>query len=308
MTLQQLEYIVALDSFRHFVRASEHCMVTQPTLTMQVKKLEEEIGTSIFNRQSKPLEPTKAGVNIITKAREIIREVNQLKELVSEHHENLTGTFRIGIIPTIAPYLMPLFIGEFIQKNPEAKFIVEELKTSDIIEYLKQDKIDLGILVTPLDEYQIREIPLYKEPFLAYVSDNHPLYHFDELNQDDLEGIDGLWLLNQGHCFRDQVLNICSKKEAKTAPLRYESGSIETLKRLIKRNYGYTLVPSLSVDLDDQHVIPFSDPVPIREVSLVVHKSFSKEVLIERLREEILASIPNDFKKHNHYFRVRWRS
>ena len=308
MTLQQLEYIVALDNFRHFVRASEHCMVTQPTMTMQVKKLEEEIGTAIFNRQSKPLEPTKAGVNIIAKAREIIREVNQLKELVSDHHENLSGTFRIGIIPTIAPYLMPLFIGEFIQNNPDAKFVVEELKTSDIIDHLKHDKIDLGILVTPLDEFQIREVPLFKEPFLAYVSEQHPLYRFDEISQDDLNGIDGLWLLNQGHCFRDQVLNICTKKEAKTSALLYESGSIETLKRLIKRNYGYTLVPSLSVDLDDKHVIPFSDPQPIREVSIVVHKSFSKEVLIERLRDEILASIPEDFKKHNHYFRVRWRS
>lgn len=307
MTLQQLEYIVALDNFRHFVKASEHCMVTQPTLTMQVKKLEEEIGTSIFNRQAKPLEPTKAGIHIVAKAREIIREVNQLKELVSDHHENLTGTFRIGIIPTIAPYLMPLFIGEFIQKNPDATFIVEELKTTDIIESLEQDKIDLGILVTPLDEYHIREVPLYNEPFLAYVSEEHELFDREVLNQEDLNGIDGLWLLNQGHCFRDQVLNICHNEEAKSSVLKYESGSIETLKRLIKRNYGYTLVPSLSVEKDDKHVIPFNDPQPIREVSIVVHKSFSKEVLIERLREEILAAIPDDFKKHDRYFRVRWR-
>lgn len=307
MTLQQLEYIVALDNFRHFVKASDYCLVAQPTMTMQVKKLEDEIGTAIFNRQTKPLEPTKVGRAIVAKAREILREVNQLKQMVSEHHENLTGLFRIGIIPTIAPYLMPLFIGDFLKNNPQAELVIEELKSSDIIEGLKQDKIDLGILVTPLDEYQIREIPLYNEPFLGYFSSDHKMYGKQSINQDSLDSSEGLWLLNEGHCFRDQVLNICSNRSNEGKALTYESGSIETLKRLIKRNYGYTLIPSMATEMDDLHVSTFADPQPIREVSIVVHKSFSKEILIERLRDEILASIPEDFKSNKNYFKVRWR-
>lgn len=308
MTLQQLEYIVALDSFRHFVKASEHCMVTQPTLTMQVKKLEEEIGSAIFNRQVKPLEPTKVGISIVAKAREIIREVNQLKELVSEHHENLTGVFRIGIIPTITPYLLPLFIGNFIKNNPKAELIIEELKSTDIIDGLKQDKLDIGILVTPLDEYQLREIRLYNEPFLGYFSEGHKLFGKQNIKQEELNSSDGLWLLNEGHCFRDQVLNICSHTASKEhSTLTYQSGSVETLKRLIQRNYGYTLIPQMSADANDPHVSKFTDPQPIREVSLVVHKSFSKEILIERLRDEVLAVIPEDFKVFQNYYKVRWR-
>ncbi len=309
MTLQQLEYIVALDSYRHFVTAAEHCFVTQPTLSMQVHKLEEEIGTLIFDRKKQPLEPTKAGEQILLKARQILREVNQLKALVSDEKESIEGVFRLGIIPTIAPYLIPLFVGEFIKEHPNTSLNIEEMKSSDIIEGLKNDKLDIGILATPLSEKQLREVPLYYEPFLLYVSEHHPLYKKKIVQAKDVNQ-EGLWILNQGHCFRSQVLNICKPKAAsEKGGLKYESGSIETLKRLIDSDNGYTLVPELAIanDQDKKSVRRFEEPQPVREISIVTHNSFTKEVLIDELRKSILTKLPNTFKKNKRFYTVKWR-
>ncbi len=309
MTLQQLEYILALETYRHFVTAAEHCHVTQPTLTMQVQKLEEEMGTVLFNRKKQPLEPTKAGEQILLKARQIMREVNQLKEMVSNEKEDLAGTFRIGVIPTVAPYLIPLFAGEFIKTHPRIQFQVEEMKSSDIISGLKNDKLDIGLLATPLSENQLREIPLYYEPFLLYVSPSHPLYKKKTIQTKDVRQ-EGLWILNQGHCFRSQVLNICNQKtEDSHHGLKYESGSIETLKRLIDHNSGYTLIPELSIqqDTDKKLVRRFEEPQPVREISLVTHNSFTKELLLDELRKSILSKVPATFKKNKRFYTVKWR-
>lgn len=309
MTLQQLEYIVALDSYRHFVTAAEHCFVTQPTLSMQVHKLEEEIGTIIFDRKKQPLEPTKAGTQILLKARQILREVNQLKALVSDEKESIEGVFRLGIIPTVAPYLIPLFVGEFVREHPNTTLSIEEMKSSDIIDGLKNDTLDIGILATPLSEKQLREIPLYYEPFLLYVSEKHPLYKKKSIQAKDVNQ-EGLWILNQGHCFRSQVLNICKPKtSSEKGGLKYESGSIETLKRLIDSDHGYTLVPELAIehDRDKKSVRRFEEPQPVREISIVTHNSFAKEVLIEELRKSILKKLPNSFKKNTRFYTVKWR-
>jgi len=166
MTLQQLEYVIALDNYRHFVTAAQKCFVTQPTLTMQVKKLEDEIGIKIFNRSKKPLTPTKAGEQLIAKAREILRDVTELKDLVSNEKESMAGTFRLGIIPTLAPFLMPLFLPYFRKHYPEVKLIIRELQTLDIIKELKTDTLDIGLVVTPLDENSLKEIPIFYEPFV----------------------------------------------------------------------------------------------------------------------------------------------
>jgi len=305
MTIQQMEYIVALDTYRHFVKAAEHCFVTQPTLTMQVKKLEDEIGISIFDRKKTPLEPTELGETIVLKARSILREVHQLKELVNDEKDNLSGTFKIGIIPTVAPYLIPLFAMNFAKKYPATKLVFNELKSEDMVDALNSDQIDLGILVTPLEEQNLREVSLYHEPFTVFTSKDHPLAKQNSVSEKQIANAEGLWLLSEGNCFRNQVLNIC--RENGEQPFTYESGSIETIVNLVQRNRGFTLVPEMSLANSDLKGIPFKDPKPVREVSIVVHNGFAKEILIEKLREEILNTVPAHYVKNEHYIRVKWR-
>jgi LysR family transcriptional regulator, hydrogen peroxide-inducible genes activator len=276
---------------------------------MQVKKLEEEIGTIIFNRSKLPLEPTKTGEKIIEKARKILFEANQLKELIKAEKEEITGEFRLGLIPTIAPYLLPLFLRDLVVKYPSAHFTLEEMQSEDMIAKIKKEKIDVGILATPLGEKDLREIPMYYEPFLVYVSKDHWLYKEEIIDETQLSN-NGLWLLNQGHCFRNQILNICNNpKENATRGFSYESGSIEALKNMVKSNMGYTLVPELSVvnELDSPHVKRISGQQPVREVSLVVHKSFPKELFLKELKAHILQFIPDRFMKNEKVLKVNWR-
>lgn len=309
MTLQQLEYIVALDTHRHFVTAADSCFVTQPTLTLQIKKLENEMGTLIFDRSKHPIEPTKTGRQVINMARQILREVNSLKDYVNTEKDNLSGTFRIGVIPTVAPYLMPRFLKHFSDNNPKISLKVREIESEQIIHDIKHDLLDIGIMATPLEESNIREIPLYNEAFLLYIAQQHPLYARKAVTPEDLPE-NGLWLLNQGHCLRDQVLSICNqRKTSKIENITYESGSIETLRNLVKSHMGYTLVPELSViDLkDDFRIKRFEKPEPTREISLVVHKGFSKEAVLENLRDSIMKNIPDSFVKAKKINRIRWR-
>ena len=310
MTLQQLEYIVALDTHRHFVNAAESCFITQPTLTLQIKKLETEMGTQIFDRSKHPIEPTKTGTTVIESARQILRGVNGLKDFVNTEKDDLGGTFRIGVIPTVAPYLMPRFLKNFTDANPKVNLIIREIESEQIIQDIKNDLLDIGILATPLEEGNLREMPLYNEPFLIYTAEQHPLYAKQEVKPADLP-VKGLWLLNQGHCLRNQVLNICSQRQnAQNNNLSYESGSVETLKNLVKNHMGYTLVPELSVSdslKTDKRIRRFEAPQPTREISLVVHQSFNKEALLEHFRTAILSNIPEHFSKAKTYNRIKWR-
>lgn len=309
MTLQQLEYVVALDTYRNFVQAADSCFVTQPTLTMQVKKLEEEIGVQIFDRTKKPFRPTLSGERVVIKARQILREVNQLKEYLSSERQSLQGSFKIGIIPTLAPYLLPLFLPDFTRNNPETHLQILELQTDEIIKGINNDTLDIGILVTPLMEKSFREIVLFNEPFLVYHPAEHPFSLHAKINPDMLK-LDEMLILDEGHCFRNQILNICNSDFINSASgFDYQNGSIESLKNLVNRGMGYTLVPELSIDesKDQSQVKRFTEPEPVREVSLVVHKSFTKELLIERLRKLILENIPEHFEKSKKYMKVLWR-
>lgn len=313
MTLTQMEYVVALDTYRHFVTASQKCFVTQPTLTMQLKKLEEEVGTLLFDRSKKPLEPTAIGTQFIAKAREILREVKQLEQIVSEERYTIEGTFTIGIIPTLAPYLLPLFLAQFIAENPKTKLIIEELESLEMIKRIKDESIDLGIIVTPLQEKQLREIALFNEPFLVYLPAEHSLLQQEHIQAKDLQAVAPL-VLTEGHCFRNQSLNVCQQNRPenmlKDVGFSYQSGSIETLKQLVDQGLGYTLIPELSLNKTTAitRVKRFAEAEPSREVSLVCHKSFAKERLIEKLRSSILAHIPEQMKSNKNYVRVRWRS
>ncbi|MDW3211272.1 MAG: LysR substrate-binding domain-containing protein [Reichenbachiella sp.] len=309
MTLQQFEYIVALDEYRHYVSAAEHCYVSQPNLTMQVKKLEEEIGVRIFDRDKKPLQPTKIGKEIILRARQILRETKQLKEFVTHEKESLEGEFTVGIIPTLAPYLLPQFLPSFIEENPKVHLKIRELQTSQIISQLENGIIDIGILVTPLDESSIREIPVFYEPFLLYLPEKHRFLEEKLMLADDLDPSEVL-VLDEGHCFREQALSICrDAKHGSSIGFEYQSGSIEALKSLVQKGVGYTLVPELSVSegKDGLHVRRFTAPEPVREVSIVVHNSYIKDSVINRLKSSIQQSVPKQLLKKQSIVGFDWK-
>jgi len=309
MTIQQLEYIVALDTYRHFVQAADHCFVTQPTLTMQVQKLEHEIGIALFDRTKKPLEPTAAGAPIIARIKSILLEINQLKSYVFNEKERLEGTYRIGIIPTVSPYLLPLFLQDFTTNYPEVNLQIREMQTVHIIEALKNGSLDIGILVTPLLDQHLRELPIYKEPFLVYLNPSNPLLSEKTLEVSQLPG-ETLMLLEEGHCFREQALRICgAKSELTHRNFTLQSGSIEGLKNLVKKEVGYTLVPYLSVvdEVDAQYIKRFISPEPSREISIVTHKGFAKELLLEKLGECIQQNLPTALHQLGKSRRISWR-
>lgn len=305
MNLHQLEYIVALDLHRNHARAAEHCHVTQPTLSMMVKKLEEELGVRIFDR-GQPLKPSAAGEVVISRARQILQEVKNLREFVRSEKESIEGEFRVGVIPTLAPYLLPRFLNEFLAGHPGTSFTIMEMPTEEIVKSLKSGRLDVGILVTPLDDKEIREIPVFYEPILLYTSRQLKFYNQERVNLKTLS-TENLLLLQEGHCFRGQVMNLCTAKGQRAhKQLNYQTGSFETLRAMVDKNYGYTLIPELAVDTRSKQVKHFTAPEPVREVSLAVHYGFVKEMLIVKLRESILNSIPPHFKKNEKYIRVRW--
>ena len=309
MTIQQLEYVVALNNYRHFVKAAEKCFITQPTLSMQIRKLEDEIGIQLFDRTRSPLIPTKAGINFIEKAKSIIREVNHLKEMVSDEKESIEGVFTLAIIPTIAPYLLPVFLNNFTDKHPNTFLNIKELQTHEIVKHLNSGELDMGILATPLVEPTIREIPVYYEPFVLYINDGHALIDKELINGTDIK-TEELLLLSEGHCFREQALEVCNYTGNNDHPgFHYESGSIETIKQMVDKGIGITLIPELAIlnDKDQRYSKRFTQPEPKREISIVTHKSFAKERLIDIIHEAIKAAVPERMNKKERSLRVKWR-
>lgn len=303
MTFVQLEYVVAVDSYRHFALAADHCFVTQPTLSMQIQKLEEELGIKIFDRSKQPVVPTEAGMEIIEQARKIISERNVMQEIVQQKKGLLTGELRIGIIPTLAPYLLPLFVPIFNKKYPHVKLVVQEMLTEYVISRLREGRIDTGILVTPLQEKGIKEHVLFYEEFLAYVSPKNAVYKKTYVLPQDIDP-EKLWLMEEGHCFRSQILNLCELRRAseQNTHFEYEAGSIETLRRMVELNDGITILPELTtLDMDTkrlQLIRHFKKPAPMREVSIVVHRDFVKKRLIEVLKDVIVAAVPEKIRKN----------
>jgi LysR family transcriptional regulator, hydrogen peroxide-inducible genes activator len=304
ITLTQLSYIVAVSQARNFGLAAKSCFISQPTLSMQIQKLEEDLGVTLFDRSKKPVEPTAIGMQIIEQAQIVLQEVLRIEELIKSEKGEISGEFRLGIIPTLAPYLLPLFLEKFTTKYPRVELIVEELQTRQIVQKLRDDQIDAGIMVTPLNYKGIVERPLFHEPFMVYVAPNHPLLKFSKVSDMDLS-LDDIWLLNEGHCFRDQAIEICKKvksKDSKRKNLVFESGNLETLKRLVDQKFGYTLLPSLAVfgmsaSEQKKKVRCFKSPVPTREVSIVYSRSYLKKSIIEVLCNEVISSLPGEFKK-----------
>lgn len=302
MTFTQLEYIVAVDTHRHFAEAAQHCYVTQPTLSMQIHKLEEELSVKIFDRSKQPVLPTEAGREIIEQARRILSGRNDLLEMLDAKKGIVNGELRVGIIPTIAPYLLPLVVPAFTKKYPQVRLIVNELTTALMLNRLREGKIDAGILVTPLQEQGIKEDVLFYEELLVYVSKNNAAYRKNYVLPKDIDP-DKLWLLEEGHCFRSQIINLCELRRAgKTNHFEYEAGSLETLRRMVDINDGITILPELAtVDMTGAQLKllrSFKQPAPVREVSMIVHRDFVKRKLVEVLKQTILQVIPEKIRKN----------
>lgn len=300
MTLTQLEYIVALDTYRHFVLASEKCFVTQPTLSMQIQKLEDELGVKIFDRTKQPVIPTEMGAAIIAQARIVLREAGMIRQLIAEQKDTMTGELRIGIIPTLAPYLLPSLFKNIRDKYPQVNLLAREIITEEIVQELKNNRLDCGIVVTPLKDSSIKENVLFYEELFVYVSKNNPLHNKKYVLPGDIDP-DQLWLLEEGHCFRSQILNLCELQKHSGIQFRYETGNIETLKRMVDNSDGITILPELAVMEFDQQQLKLvkrlKEPRPAREVSLVTHRDHLKTKLIQTLKEEILNIVPKAMQK-----------
>jgi LysR family hydrogen peroxide-inducible transcriptional activator len=259
---------------------------------MQLRKLEEDLDVELFDRRSQPVRPTEVGARVIAQARVLLREADQLQALVKELHTGISGTFRVGIIPTLAPYLLPLFLPRFATEHPDIRLVIDERKTSRILKSLRRGELDLGILVTPVDAGEFEEVALFQEPFLAYLPEGHALWRRKKLDLIDLQE-QSMWVLGEGHCFREQALSLCDRpSSAGHENVLYESGSIETLKQLVRNGSGMTLVPELSVEPGDAHVRRFVAPEPVRQVSLVVRRPFVRRKLLEELARCIRKALP----------------
>jgi LysR family hydrogen peroxide-inducible transcriptional activator len=295
MTITQLKYVLAVAEYKNFTLAAEKCFVTQPTLSMQIQKIEEELNIQIFDRTKKPIQLTDIGQKIVNQAKNIVVEADRIQDIVKQQKGFIGGEFRLGIIPTIMPTLLPMFLNNFIKKYPKVKLIIEELNTSEIITKLNNGHLDAGIAATPLLEEKIKEIVLYYEPFVAYIPESHHHFQKNEIEVADLN-LNEILLLQDGHCFRDGILNLCKTGDRnEISHFQIESGSFETLIKLADEGLGPTLLPYLhTLDLKEKDKLKlrhFKEPKPAREVSLIFPKNELKIQIIDALRSTIAGVI-----------------
>ncbi|NBO38041.1 LysR family transcriptional regulator [bacterium] len=300
LTLTQLEYLVALDQHRHFGKAAKACHVSQPTLSMQLQKLEADLGVVFFDRSHQPLLPTAEGEPLIAQARVVLSETRRLTTLSKEDQKELKGELRVGVIPTIAPYLVPLFVEHMARTYPKLTLNIDELQTHQILAALENESLDVGLLATPLKAEGLEEEKLFLEPFLLYSHISHPLAKRKFVSEDDLDGSD-MWLLSEGHCLRSQILRFCSLRSSQPVfrNVRFEAGNLETLQRLVESGTGYTLIPWLAAQRPHPKtasLTPFKGAPPQRQVSLVWRRTQLKKRAIDALAQAILACLPSELK------------
>ncbi|PWH83260.1 DNA-binding transcriptional regulator OxyR [Algibacter marinivivus] len=291
MTITQLYYVLAVAENQNFTKAAEKCFVTQPTLSMQIQKLEDQLDVQIFDRSKKPIELTEVGKKIVTQARNIVNESYRIQDIVDQQKGFIGGEFKLGIIPTVMPTLLPMFLKNFIKKHPKVKLKIEELTTEEIITRIKDGHLDAAIAATPLEDESIKERVLYFEPFVSYIPKGHRLHSNKKIEVSDLD-INDMLLLEDGHCFRDGVINLCKIfKNHSDDQFQLESGSIETLIKLSNEGLGMTLLPYLhTLDINEKekaNLHYFNEPSPAREVSIIYHKSELKMQIIEALQDVI---------------------
>ncbi|MEM0941314.1 MAG: LysR substrate-binding domain-containing protein [Bacteroidota bacterium] len=310
MTLQQLRYIVILDQERHFASAAEKCAVSQPGLTIQLKKLEEEIGLKIFNRSKVPLKPTPLGKEIIGMAKKVLHDVDAIRDFVVSQKNMLEGSLTIGVVSTLAPYLIPLCLRAMQKPVPKVKLIIKEATTVDLMKSLEIGEIDVALMSTPTGNPYLKEYPVFDEPFMAYL----PILHMQSRRKFyalDPNDINELLILEDEYCYNSQLLDICDLSgKRKHHNFAYHINSIETLKNMVKSQHGFAIIPWLSDkdnDSSDEVVcIPFEDPQPVREISLVTSDTFSKKLLLEKISKAIWDSLPKELKTIKNYRKIRW--
>lgn len=297
-----MEYIVAVYRVRHFAKAAEMCGVTQPTLSAMIQKLEKELGVKIFERSSQQVTPTAIGKLVVEQAWKVISRANKIKDIIAEEEQSLSGTFRIGILPTIAPYLLPRFFTKLEKKNPDIDFNILEMKTADIMKALNRGEIDAAIAVR-LDELDVyTQTSMFYEQFIAYVAKSDPLFSHKNIKTSDLNN-EFLWLLDEGHCFRDQLVKFCNLKSANESKSKYSLGSIETFMRMVESGQGVTFIPELALNqLSDQQkelVRPFALPIPVRDVVLLTTKNFVRHSIAELIIKSVKENVPQGMLTYN---------
>ncbi|NDV59722.1 hydrogen peroxide-inducible genes activator [Bacteroides sp. 519] len=297
MTIQQLEYILAVDKYRHFAKAAEHCGVTQPTLSAMVQKLEDELGVKLFDRHIQPVTPTAIGIKILKQAKQIQLQVSQVKEIVYEEKNTLSGVLRLAVLPTIAPYLLPRFFPQLVNSHPEIDIRVMEKQTHEIERGLLSDEIDAAITATHPEDLNLKEEFLFYEEFFGYVSKKELVFK-NELIKTSEVNTNHLWLLDKGHCFRDQLVRYCQQESVKLNQIRYNLGSLETFMRMVESGHGITFIPELAtkqLNVDQQAFVrPFAIPKPTREIRIIYHRNYVRNSLLDILKNAIQTSVPKE--------------
>jgi LysR family hydrogen peroxide-inducible transcriptional activator len=300
MTLTQLHYLVALDEQRHFGKAADACGVTQPTLSMQVQKLEEELGVALFDRLHQPIEPTEVGVQAIAQAKRTLAEARRFHQVIEVGQSPFHGSLSLGVIPTVSPYVLHRFLGSFIQKFSLLEVHVEERTTSECVSRILEHRLDVALLATPLDEKGLETLPLYQEPFVAYVPDRHRLANELFITRSELVQSNDVLLLQEGHCFRQQTMTLCGAEGLKGGRVHVESGQFETLIRLADSGLGMTLLPYLATldlpSVQKTRIKPLAEPRPVRQISLVFAEGSPKRKAIEALAGQILDKLPEKLR------------
>jgi LysR family hydrogen peroxide-inducible transcriptional activator len=314
MTITQLEYVVAVATYRSFVLAAEKCFVTQPTLSMQIQKLEDEMGVKVFDRNKHPIEITSVGAMIIAQARIALAECERIHEMIQVQQGLLSGTFKFAAIPTVAPNILPSLLENYSKKYPDMKLQVSEMETNQILSALRNNEIDAALLSTPLEQTGIKEYPLFYEPFVGYFSEGEKALKKRTIAPSDI-ALDRIWLLNEGHCMRNQIINLCSEQIQKLQaerPYRYESSNVETLRRMVEKNGGMAILPELATlefgESQMEHIRYFEDPEPVREISLVTNSHFVRTSVLQSLEDEILKLVPEKMrvqKKNRKVLRIQ---
>lgn len=315
MTITQLEYVVAVATYKSFVTAAEKSFVTQPTLSMQIHKLEEELSVRIFDRNKHPIACTEAGEEIVKQAKVILSEAGKIQDIVERKLGRVAGTFRLAIIPTLAPYILPKMLENHSHLHPDLRLLVSEMQTDEIIQRLKDDELDAALLSTPLENQRIKEHPLFYEPLVAYLGDDEKAALSKRMIEPEDINLNRIWMLNEGNCLRNQVINLCSEHVAdlqKNRPYRYESGNVETLRKMVDANGGVTIIPELATfefgEDQMEKVRYFKGEQPVREISLVTNDHFVRVSVLESLMQEILKIVPKSMrvqKKNRKLLRIQ---
>jgi LysR family hydrogen peroxide-inducible transcriptional activator len=298
MTLTELKYIVAVAREKHFGHAAEACFVAQPTLSVAIKKLEDELGVPIFERGGSEISMTPLGSQIVAQAERVLEQTAAIREIAKQNKDPLTGQLRLGVIYTVAPYLLPQLVRNMIERVPQMPLVLQENFTVKLVEMLRQGELDAAIMAQPFPQQGLLVQPLYDEPFVVAMPSSHPWSNRKKISSADLKN-ETMLLLGNGHCFRDQVLEVCPEMARFSTTgdgiaRTFEGSSLETIRHMVASGIGITVLPKASVpDMQAQdgllRYVPFEDPVPTRRVVIAWRKSFTRRPAIEAVRQAVLA-------------------